>query len=165
MLAAAHVKGWTFQGFAGLLCDRQASRKAGKFSEDGTFDDKKTSQLPMFEKAILTAAQRFLEEWKDQSLASVSTLVAMEQDFVTAAFFRHAIAQRSLAMQQQDQMHDIFDSKPSFLVPCSMPSMYPSIRDGKNMDRARRRLTKFRCMATFGSQVDFRLSVEICLHI
>ena len=72
----------------------------------------------MFEKAILTAAQRFLEEWKDQALASVSTLVAMEQDFVTAAFFRHAVAQRSLAMQQQDQMHDIFDSESPSVVSC-----------------------------------------------
>ena len=36
----------------------------------------------------------------------------MERDFVTAAFFRHAIAQRSLHMQQLEQMHDIMDSAP-----------------------------------------------------
>lgn len=112
---------------SGSICGRQASRKAGKFLDDGTFDDKKTSQLPMFEKAILTAAQRFLEEWKDQALASVSTLVAMEQDFVTAAFFRHAVAQRSLAMQQQDQMHDIFDSESLSTVSCFIHSYNPTL--------------------------------------
>jgi hypothetical protein len=91
---------------------RQASRKAGRFTEDGRFDDNKASQLPQFEKAILSAAQRSLETWKEQSLASVSSLVQMEQDFVTAAFFRHAILQRSIHMQQQDQLQDIFDSEP-----------------------------------------------------
>ena len=117
--SAVDGEGFASEGYTGLGYDRQASQNAGKFTEDGRFDDKKTSQLPMFERAILTAAQRSLDEWKDQSLASVSTLVEMEQDFVTAAFFRHAIAQRSLAMQQQDQMHDIFDSAPSLDFPTS----------------------------------------------
>ncbi len=33
----------------------------------------------------------------------------MEQDFVTAAFFRHAIAQRTLHMQQLDDMQQIME--------------------------------------------------------
>ena len=40
----------------------------------------------------------------------MSSLVEMERDFVTAAFFRHAVAQRSAHMQQLEQMHDIMDS-------------------------------------------------------
>ena len=46
----------------------------------------------------------------------MAALVEMERDFVTAAFFRHAIAQRSLHMQQLEQMHDIMDSEPLRLI-------------------------------------------------
>ncbi len=80
----------------------------------------------MAPQAILAAAQRNLDRWKESALGSVSSLVEMERDFVTAAFFRHAVAQRSAHMQQLEQMHDIMDSAPLDCTRDSMCTQNPS---------------------------------------
>jgi hypothetical protein len=82
------------------------------------------------EQAILAAAQRNLERWKESALSSVAALVEMERDFVTAAFFRHAVAQRSLHMQQLEQMHDIMDSASLSRCFCRHPMLCCSVLTG-----------------------------------
>jgi len=79
------------------------------------YDPKLYVHIEVSVQAILAAAQRNLDRWKESALGSVSSLVEMERDFVTAAFFRHAVAQRSAHMQQLEQMHDIMDSAPPSL--------------------------------------------------
>lgn len=128
---------------------------AGKYTDDGRIDEKRTSQFPAFERAILQYANTCLDEWRDKAIdvakqlvrsvrsqwlfsgdekardrcfalqwccrasamwqapmaTACDTQVKMEEDFVTAAFFRHAIAQRSDHMRQLEDLALIEDGK------------------------------------------------------
>lgn len=78
---------------------RQASRNASKYTEDGRFDDKKATQFPALESTILVKATEALEAWREDALAMATQLVQMEEDYVTAAFFRHAVNERLRQLQ------------------------------------------------------------------
>lgn len=54
---------------------RMASRNAGKYTEDGRFDEKRTSQFPAFERAILNYATQCLDEWRDKAIETANSLV------------------------------------------------------------------------------------------
>ena len=98
-------------GFPNVLPLLRNTSKSSQLQGDETFLTLQgLSLITFYKQAILAAAQRNLERWKESALSSVAALVEMERDFVTAAFFRHAVAQRSLHMQQLEQMHDIMDS-------------------------------------------------------
>jgi hypothetical protein len=146
-----------------------ASRNACKYTDDGRFDDKRNSQFPAFERAILNQATQCLDQWRDSAIETANGLVRvgpfasdscrqchgyrsgnaygspynvhqskpdcscaecatparvhlqvdMEQDYVTAAFFRHAIAQRQEHLQQLEDMQQIMDGESHFLLACA----------------------------------------------
>lgn len=78
-----------------LDASREAARKASAFAEDGTYiETKEALRLPGFEKVIGFAVQKALEDWRDEALEVAKTLVAMEQSYVSAAFFRHLTKER-----------------------------------------------------------------------
>ncbi|KAK9815384.1 hypothetical protein WJX72_002710 [[Myrmecia] bisecta] len=69
---------------------REASRRASVMADSVTFDETREAlRLPGFEKAVMTAVTKALEEWREEAMEVVKALVAMEQSYVTAAFFRH----------------------------------------------------------------------------
>lgn len=58
-----------------LCAHRAASRMAGKYTDDGRIDDKRTSQFPAFERAILQYANTCLDEWRDKAIDVAKQLV------------------------------------------------------------------------------------------
>lgn len=52
-----------------------ASRNASKYTEDGRFDDRRTSQFPAFERAMLQYANTCLDEWRDKAILTANSLV------------------------------------------------------------------------------------------
>ncbi len=52
-----------------------ASRNASKYTEDGRFDDRRTSQFPAFERAMLQYATTCLDEWRDKAVLTANSLV------------------------------------------------------------------------------------------
>ncbi len=55
---------------------RAASRNAQKYTEDGRIDEKRTSQFPAFERAILANANTCLDEWRDKAIDVAKQLVS-----------------------------------------------------------------------------------------
>jgi dynamin GTPase len=81
---------------------RDAARKASGFSEATTYDEtREPLRLPGFEKQVIFAAQKALEQWREEALIVAKTLVNMEQSYVTAAFFRHRTKDRYEQMNAQ----------------------------------------------------------------
>lgn len=62
-----------------LICtfdfNRMASRNAAKYTEDGRIDEKRSSQFPAFERAILQYANTCLDEWRDKCIETANSLV------------------------------------------------------------------------------------------
>lgn len=54
-----------------------ASRNACKYADDGRFDDKRSSQFPAFERAILNYATQCLDEWRDKAIETANSLVSV----------------------------------------------------------------------------------------
>lgn len=52
-----------------------ASRNACKYTDDGRFDDKRNSQFPAFERAILNQATQCLDQWRDSAIETANGLV------------------------------------------------------------------------------------------
>ncbi|KAK9826828.1 hypothetical protein WJX81_004888 [Elliptochloris bilobata] len=83
---------------------REASRKASLLVDTTVVDERREPlKLPAFEAAVMHAATRALERWRDEALEVARTIVCMERSYVTAAFFRHRTYERYRALQQQQQ--------------------------------------------------------------
>ena len=74
---------------------REAASKASLLTDASTLDPKRAPLvLPAFEAAVITAATRALEGWRDDALRVARTVVDMERSYVTAAFFRQRALER-----------------------------------------------------------------------
>ena len=74
---------------------REAASKASLLTDASTLDPKRDPLvLPAFEAAVVTAATRALEGWRDDALRVARTVVDMERSYVTAAFFRQRALER-----------------------------------------------------------------------
>lgn len=62
-----------------------ASRNACKYTDDGRFDDKRNSQFPAFERAILNQATQCLDQWRDSAIETANGLVRVDRRASTAA--------------------------------------------------------------------------------
>ncbi len=69
-----------------------ASRNAVKYTEDGRFDEKRSSQFPAFERAILQHATICLDEWRDKAMETANSLVSARNSraLLVAAALKHA---------------------------------------------------------------------------
>jgi len=136
---------------------REASRKASLLLDSTVMDESRTPlKLPHFEMAVMVAATKALESWRDEALegglpdtpfngdrercefsknlspfasiyscaerlsravteamclggAVARTIVAMEQGYVTAAFFRHRMYERYRQWEENDRLGRMLD--------------------------------------------------------
>lgn len=83
-----------------LAAAREAAAKASLCADAGASgldSGREPLRLPAFETAVVAAATRALEGWRDEALKVAATVVAMERDYVTAAFFRQRALDRVAA--------------------------------------------------------------------
>ena len=82
-----------------LAAAREAATKASLMADAGSSSTagREPLRLPAFEAAVITAATRALEGWRDEALQVAATVVAMERSYVTAAFFRQRAIDRAAA--------------------------------------------------------------------
>jgi dynamin GTPase len=75
---------------------RDAATRASLLTDASTLDAKgrEPLRLPAFEAAVVAAATKALEGWRDDALRVARTVVDMERSYVTAAFFRHKAMDR-----------------------------------------------------------------------
>eukprot|EP00884_Botryococcus_braunii_P013562 jgi/Botrbrau1/22206/Bobra.168_1s0037.1 len=93
-----------------LLLDaaRDASKKASLLADTVVIDEKKVAlKLPAFESAVMVAATRALEKWRDEAMEVASSIVEMERSYVTAAFFRHRTSERYQRMADKDLVQQL----------------------------------------------------------
>jgi len=78
---------------------REAAAKASLLADSPGLDARREPlRLPAFERAVVGAATKALEGWRDEALKVAKTIVDMERSYVTAAFFRQRTMERVEAM-------------------------------------------------------------------
>ena len=78
---------------------REAATKASLLADSPGLDARREPlRLPAFERAVVGAATKALEGWRDEALKVAKTIVDMERSYVTAAFFRQRTMERVEAM-------------------------------------------------------------------